>query len=260
MPRHRKIEAMHDFVTKLALRTRMLGSVWYAICPCPSRIIAGSASKAKKWRILSNQNFHKKVPVNFPKKIHFRNHQGVGFRVVCFACFWALRPPPTNCTTPGTVCSSFAIFCRIAQRFSVWRIDLWALPRSDISQLEVEPQVAPVEAPCRQAATFRPVTAPFPPQQRPFRPLRRSFNQKWSPFYLILLFTWLWRHSLEQIWRPSEQKWRQFQASDGAPFPSTKAPFSSVLASFRQKNDALLVRDGALLPDRNHFCLWRRPW
>ena len=27
MPRHRKIEAMHDFVTKLALRTRMLGSV-----------------------------------------------------------------------------------------------------------------------------------------------------------------------------------------------------------------------------------------
>ena len=27
MPRHRKVEAMHDFVTKLALRTRMLGSV-----------------------------------------------------------------------------------------------------------------------------------------------------------------------------------------------------------------------------------------
>ena len=27
MPRHRKIEAMRDFVTKLALRTRMLGSV-----------------------------------------------------------------------------------------------------------------------------------------------------------------------------------------------------------------------------------------
>ena len=27
MSRHRKVEAMHDFVTKLALRTRMLGSV-----------------------------------------------------------------------------------------------------------------------------------------------------------------------------------------------------------------------------------------
>ena len=41
----------------------------------------------------------------------------------------------------------------------------------------------------RQAASFRPVTPPFPAQQRSFRSLRRSFHQKWSTFCLI--FTWL---------------------------------------------------------------------
>ena len=39
---------MHDFVTKLALLSRILGSVWHAIFPCPSGIISSSASKAEK--------------------------------------------------------------------------------------------------------------------------------------------------------------------------------------------------------------------
>ena len=51
---------MYDFVTKLALLSRMLGSVWCAICPYSSRIITGSASKAKKGAEFYKTNISKK--------------------------------------------------------------------------------------------------------------------------------------------------------------------------------------------------------
>ena len=79
--------AMHDFVTKLALLSRMLGSDWCAICPHSSRIITGSASKAEKVLNFIKPAFPKKGVGEFSKKWHFWNQQGVSFRVVCFVCF-----------------------------------------------------------------------------------------------------------------------------------------------------------------------------
>ena len=52
-------QAMHDIATKLALLSRMLGSVWCAICPNSSRIITGSASKAEKVPNLIKPTFPK---------------------------------------------------------------------------------------------------------------------------------------------------------------------------------------------------------
>ena len=80
--------AMHDFVTKLALLSKMWGSVSYTICPYPSRIITGSAGKAEKVPNFTKPTFPKKGVGKFSKKkIHFWNHQGVSFRVVWFVCF-----------------------------------------------------------------------------------------------------------------------------------------------------------------------------
>ena len=59
---------MHDFVTKLALLSKSEGSVSYTICPYPSRVITGSASKAQRCRILQNQHFQKKGVGKFSKK------------------------------------------------------------------------------------------------------------------------------------------------------------------------------------------------
>ena len=63
--------AMHDFVTKLALLSKMLGSIWYAICPHPSRIMTGSASKAEKVPNFTKPRFPKKGVGKFSKKITF---------------------------------------------------------------------------------------------------------------------------------------------------------------------------------------------
>ena len=60
--------AMHDFVTKLALLSKMLGSVSYAICPHPSRIMTGSASKAEKVPNFTKSTFPKKGVGKFSKK------------------------------------------------------------------------------------------------------------------------------------------------------------------------------------------------
>ena len=60
--------AMHDFVTKLALLSRMLGSLRCAICPYPSRIITGRASKAEKVSIFIKPTFPKKGVGKFSKK------------------------------------------------------------------------------------------------------------------------------------------------------------------------------------------------
>ena len=79
---------MHDLVTKLASLSRMLGSVWCAICPYSSRLITGSASKTEKGTNFIKQTFPKKGVGKFSKKkIHFWNQQGVSFRMVCFVCF-----------------------------------------------------------------------------------------------------------------------------------------------------------------------------
>ena len=78
--------AMHDFETKLALLSKMWGSVSYTICPYPSRIITGSASQAEKVPNFTKPTFPKKG-VGKLKKTHFWNHQGISFRVVCFVCF-----------------------------------------------------------------------------------------------------------------------------------------------------------------------------
>ena len=56
--------AMHDFVTKLALLSKMLGSM---ICPHPSRIMTGSASKAEKVRNFTKPRFPKKGVGKFSK-------------------------------------------------------------------------------------------------------------------------------------------------------------------------------------------------
>ena len=60
--------AMHDFVTKLALLSRMLGSVSYAICPYPSRIITGGANKAEKVPNFYKTNISKTGFDKFSKK------------------------------------------------------------------------------------------------------------------------------------------------------------------------------------------------
>ena len=60
-------QAMHDFVAKLALLGRMLGSVWNANCPYLSRIITGSASKAEKVPNFTKSTFPKKSGSKFSK-------------------------------------------------------------------------------------------------------------------------------------------------------------------------------------------------
>ena len=49
--------------------------------------MTGSASKAEKVPNFTKSTFPKKGVGKFKKKIHFWNHQGVSFRVVCFASF-----------------------------------------------------------------------------------------------------------------------------------------------------------------------------
>ena len=95
--------AMHDFVTILALLSRMLGSVWCAICPYSSRIIIGSASKAEKVPNFIKQTFPKKGVGKFSKKLHFWNQQGVSFRVVCFVSFEPSDPFQRTVKTSGCV-------------------------------------------------------------------------------------------------------------------------------------------------------------
>ena len=62
---------MHDFVTELALLSRMLGSVSYTICLYPSRIITGGASKAEKVPNFTKPTFPKKGVGKFSKKNTF---------------------------------------------------------------------------------------------------------------------------------------------------------------------------------------------
>ena len=59
--------AMHDFVAKLALLSRMLGSGLCAICPYSSRIVTGSASKAEKVPNFIKPTFSKKDVGKFSK-------------------------------------------------------------------------------------------------------------------------------------------------------------------------------------------------
>ena len=129
------------------------------------------------------------MPINFPKSYISGITKVSGFE--WYASLVLSPPTPSNKLYDAG--DSLQLVCDLLQNrpeVSVWRIDLWALPRSDISHLEVEPEVAPVEARCRQAATFRPVTAPFPPQQRPFRPVTALFRPEMEPF-LPDFFTWL---------------------------------------------------------------------
>ena len=49
--------------------------------------MTGSASKAEKVPNFTKSTFPKKGVGKFSKKLHFWNHQGVSFRVVCFASF-----------------------------------------------------------------------------------------------------------------------------------------------------------------------------
>ena len=44
-------------------------------------------AKRKRCQIIPSIFFQERAPVNFQKNMHFQNHQGVSFRVVCFACF-----------------------------------------------------------------------------------------------------------------------------------------------------------------------------
>ena len=153
MPRHRKIEAMHDFVTTLALQSRMLGSVWYAICPCPSRTIAGSASKAKRWRSLSNQNFHKKVHVNFPKSYISGITKVSGFE-------WdasLILSSPTPSTKPYDAGDCLQVVCALLQnRLEVFSMENWPLGSSQVRHLAPRsgPEVVPVEAPLSPGGHF----------------------------------------------------------------------------------------------------------
>ena len=75
------------FLTKLTLLSRMLGSVWHVTCPCPSSIIAGSASKSEKVSNFIKPKMQRGAPINLKKNLYFWNHHGVSFRLVRFACF-----------------------------------------------------------------------------------------------------------------------------------------------------------------------------
>ena len=84
--------AMYDFVTKLAALSRMLGSVWCAICPYSSRIITGSASKAEKGPNFIKQTFPKKGVGKFSQKKTFLESARRQLSSGMFRLFWALRP------------------------------------------------------------------------------------------------------------------------------------------------------------------------
>ena len=49
--------------------------------------MTGSTSKAEKVPNFIKSTFPKNGVSKFSKKLHFWNHQGVSFRVVCFASF-----------------------------------------------------------------------------------------------------------------------------------------------------------------------------
>ena len=129
MPRHRKIEAMHDFVTTLALRSRMLGSVWYAICPCPSRTIAGAVARAKR---KGDEFYQTKISIKgarkFSKKLHFRNHQGVRFWVVCFACFEPSDPLHQTVRRRGLFAARLRSFAESPRGFQYWELTSGLFP------------------------------------------------------------------------------------------------------------------------------------
>ena len=86
---------MYDFVTKLASLSRMLGSVWCAICPYSCRIITGSASKAEKGPNFIKQISMKCTNVNY-QKITFLESARRQLSSGMLRLFWALRPLPTN--------------------------------------------------------------------------------------------------------------------------------------------------------------------
>ena len=88
--------AMHDFVTKLALLSRMLGSVWCAICPYSSRTITGSASKAEKVPNFIRPIFPKKGVGKFSKKKYI---SGIS-KVSAFEWYASFFSPPTPSNEP----------------------------------------------------------------------------------------------------------------------------------------------------------------
>ena len=85
---------MHDFVTKLALLSKMLGSVWCAICPYSSRIITGSASKAEKVPNFTKPSFQKRALVNFQKIYISGISKASAFQ--WYASFVLSPPTPSN--------------------------------------------------------------------------------------------------------------------------------------------------------------------
>ena len=87
--------AMYDFVTKLASLSRMLGSVWCAICPYSFRIITGSASKAEKGPNLIKQTFPKKGVGKFSKK-NYISGISMASAFEWYASFVLSPPTPSN--------------------------------------------------------------------------------------------------------------------------------------------------------------------
>ena len=214
---------MHDFVAKLALRSKMLGSIWYVICPCPSRTITGSASKAKKAPNFIKPKFPKKAP-KISKKLYFWNHQDVSFRVVghrrlvrnwqtlfvrivFFYCRYAslvLSPPtPSNKLYDAGDCLQFV--CALLQnRPEVFSMGNWPLGSSQIKHL----------APRNGAKSSFHGGTPLARRRLLGQWLCHSLhNSDLFVRYSVLstrnvalslwfFFTFLWRCSLEQIWRP----------------------------------------------------------
>ena len=85
---------MHDFVTKLALLSRMLGSVSYMICLYPSRMITGSASKAEKVPNFTKPTFPKNGVGKFSKKYISGITKASAFE--WYASFVLSPPTPSN--------------------------------------------------------------------------------------------------------------------------------------------------------------------
>ena len=95
---------MHDFVTKLALLSKMWGSVSYTICPYPSRIITGSASKAEMVPNFTKPTFPKKGVGKFSKKKYISGiTKASAFE--WYASFVLSPPTPSNepCRCRGLV-------------------------------------------------------------------------------------------------------------------------------------------------------------
>ena len=86
--------AIYDFVTKLASLSRMLGSVWCAICPYSYRIITGIASKAEKGPNFIKQTFPKKGVGKFSKNYISGISKASAFE--WYASFVLSPPTPSN--------------------------------------------------------------------------------------------------------------------------------------------------------------------